>query len=95
MQKPATQVNYDSVWCDHIGPHPSEMPLSVIDEDQLSLFRATLRQRLRATTANQVLATQTYLHTQQVGLAREATELLDRAATRSRGKTGKDPQLVL
>jgi integrase len=55
MQKPATQVNYDSVWRNHIGPHLGEMPLAVIDEDQLSLFRATLRQRLSATTANVVL----------------------------------------
>jgi len=55
MQKPATQVNYDSVWRNHIGPHLGEMPLAAIDEDQLSLFRATLRQRLSAATANVVL----------------------------------------
>ena len=55
MQKPATQVNYDSIWRNHIGPELGEMPLSAIDEDRLSRFRAKLRERVGAITVNHTL----------------------------------------
>ena len=55
MQKPATQVNYDSIWRNHIGPLLGEMPLAAIDEDRLSRFRATLRERVSVTSVNLIL----------------------------------------
>jgi integrase/recombinase XerC len=56
LQKPATQVNYDSIFRNHIAPHLGEVPVAAIDEDRLSAFRARLAARVGVTTVNQVLA---------------------------------------
>ena len=56
LQKPATRVNYDTLFRNHLGPHLGGLPLAAIDEDRLSTFRAELRQRLGVTTTNLVLS---------------------------------------
>ena len=56
LLKPATQDYYRKMWANHIGPALGELPLVAIDDDRLSAFRALLRSRLAASTANIVLA---------------------------------------
>lgn len=56
LLKPATQVSYSSLYRNHVEPLLGELPLAALDEDRLSLFRAQLGRRLRASTANLVLS---------------------------------------
>ena len=56
LQKPATQVGYETVWRNHIAPALGELPLSVIDVAQLSSFRARLRRTMKESTCNLILA---------------------------------------
>jgi len=55
LLKPATRVGYDSVYRNHVGPLLGEFPLAAIDEDRLSVFRAALAAKLKATTVNMIL----------------------------------------
>ncbi|MEZ4453545.1 MAG: tyrosine-type recombinase/integrase [Nannocystaceae bacterium] len=56
LQKPATQESYAANFRLHMAPHLGALPLSVIDEDRLSAYRATLRRRLGVRTVNLVLS---------------------------------------
>jgi integrase/predicted DNA-binding transcriptional regulator AlpA len=56
LQKPATRVGYDSVYRNHLAPLLGDLPLSAIDADRISSFRAALRKRVGASMANCVLA---------------------------------------
>ncbi len=56
LQKPATRVNYDSTFRNHLGPLLGGIALAEIDEDRVMSFRAELHRRMQPSTANQVLA---------------------------------------
>lgn len=56
LQKPATRVNYDSVYRNHLAPLLGDLPLAAIDADRISTFRAKLSKRVGASTANHTLA---------------------------------------
>ena len=55
LLKPATQAGYDAAFRNHIGPLLGDLPLSVIDEDRLSVFRATMAGRFGPVAANLVI----------------------------------------
>jgi integrase/predicted DNA-binding transcriptional regulator AlpA len=55
LQKPATRVGYDAVFRNHLRPRLGALPLAVIDEDRISVFRAQLRQSLSVVTCNTIL----------------------------------------
>ena len=55
LLKPATQAGYDAAFRNHIGPLLGDLPLSVIDEDRLSVFRATMAGRVGPVAANLVI----------------------------------------
>ena len=56
LLKAATRVNYECVYRNHLGPLLGDLPLSAIDADRVSSFRAELRQRMGASAANHTLA---------------------------------------
>jgi integrase/predicted DNA-binding transcriptional regulator AlpA len=56
LLKPATQENYAVNFRLHIGPQLGGLPLSAINEDRLSGFRAGLRRGLGVRTVNLVLS---------------------------------------
>jgi integrase/recombinase XerC len=56
LQKPATRDYYAAMWRNHIEPLLGDVPLALLDEDRLSAFRAALRRRMAANTANVVLS---------------------------------------
>jgi len=56
LLKPATRVNYESVYRNHLAPLLGDLPLSAIDADRISTFRAKLSKRVGASTANHTLA---------------------------------------
>ncbi|MCA9634547.1 MAG: tyrosine-type recombinase/integrase [Myxococcales bacterium] len=56
LQKPATQVGYETVFRNHIAPALGDLPLAAIDVAQLSAFRAGLRRTMKASTCNLILA---------------------------------------
>ncbi|MEZ4453537.1 MAG: site-specific integrase [Nannocystaceae bacterium] len=56
LLRPATQVFYRKVWRHHIAPAIGELPLAAIDDDRISAFRAGLRKKMAASTANVVLS---------------------------------------
>jgi predicted DNA-binding transcriptional regulator AlpA len=56
LQKRATQDGYYSVYTNHIAPLLGDLPLTAIDEDRISTFRAELRKRIGVNTTNLVLS---------------------------------------
>jgi integrase len=55
LQKPGTQVAYDSIFRNHIHPALGKLPLTAIDDDRLIGFRAQLRKAVQPSTANMML----------------------------------------
>ncbi|MCB9703203.1 MAG: site-specific integrase [Myxococcales bacterium] len=56
LLKPATRDYYRKVWNLYVAPEIGELPLAAIDDDRISAFRARLRAKLAASTANVVLS---------------------------------------
>ena len=56
LQKPATQNCYSGIFRNHLGPLLGDVPLVELDEDRVMSFRAVLHRRVKASSANLVLA---------------------------------------
>ena len=56
LQKPATRANYDTIFRNHLGPLLGGLSIAEIGDDCVMSFRAALHRRLKASTANLVLA---------------------------------------
>ena len=56
LQKAATRDYYATMWRNHIAPLIGELPLTAVDDDRISAFRAALHKRLSASTANVILS---------------------------------------